>query len=265
MKFLLCVLTAWIAFAQSAPPHFEVVSIKRNNSNSSNGGLGPRASTLVGTNVTLILLLQYAYRPPNSRLYDAQIIGAPGWARTEHFDIEAKPEAGARVLPGEQTRVMVQSLLRDRFQLSVHWEPRELPVYNLVLTKKGPKPSPDQTPPDRQNAIISVVSEGAPLSPLPRGALRMIVGPTTTTLIGTAVPVSTVVELLQGQSDRMIVDTTAFHALIDVDLEFSPELGVVEAAPPLFTALQDIGLNLQPAKARLQALVIDRVQPPSAN
>ncbi|HWB84042.1 MAG TPA: TIGR03435 family protein [Bryobacteraceae bacterium] len=277
-------LFLFVCLGSAQKPSFEVVSVRINKSGSNNSSMGPRGSRLVATNVTLRTLLMYAYRPPKGSLLDAQIVGGPDWTRTSHFDIEAKTEGDARVPPGEQTRAMVQSLLEDRFQLKVHRETRELPVYNLVLTKKGPKLSEDQTPPDQRQALISVVSQGARLSPLPRGALRMITGPTTTALIGTAIPISTVIELLQGQSDRIIVDKSEFHKLIDVHIEFSQNLaaappgpsvpGPIESGiheisnqfePSLFTAVQEAGLKLEPGKAPLEALVIDSVQLPSEN
>jgi uncharacterized protein (TIGR03435 family) len=61
--------------------------------------------------------------------------------------VEAKSAGSERAVPGEQTKGMLQSLLEDRFQLKVHHETRDLPVYNLILIRNGPKLSKDQTPP----------------------------------------------------------------------------------------------------------------------
>ena len=267
----------WYGAAQR--PAFEVVSIKLNKSGSNNGGMGPRGSRLVGTNVTLKTLLLYAYSSSTSRLLDSQILGEPNWALTEHFDIEAKAEGDARVMPGEQTRAMVRSLLEDSFQLKVHRETRELPIYNLVLTKNGPKLSGDQTPLEPRQALLNFATQGEPLGPLQRGTLRMVVGPTMTVITGTAIAVSRIVEVLQGKSDHMIIDKTSFAGLLDVQLTFGNDLtgeasvpGSAEraavpdqAAPPLVTAIQEIGLKLDPGKGPVEVLVIDRVQRPPAN
>jgi uncharacterized protein (TIGR03435 family) len=261
------VSTALLAQSAAAPqrPSFEVVSIKVNNSGGNNGGMGPRGSTLVGTNVTLNTLLIFAYSQPNARILDSQIVGVPHWAQTDHFDIEAKAGGGARVQPGEQTRAMVRSLLEDSFQLKAHRETRDLPVYNLLLAKNGPKLSDDQTPPDPRQQLISFASQGEPQAQLPRGALRMAAGPTATTVSGTAISVSRIVELLQGKSDHVIVDKTGFAGLIDVQLTFSPDLAPDPEAPSLLMAIQDIGLKLEPGKAPIEVLVIDRVQRPPQN
>lgn len=256
-------LLACIGSAQR--PAFEVVSIKPNNSGSPNGGMGPRGSRLVATNVTLKGLLFYAYSP----LLDEQILNAPDWAKTDRYDVEAKPPGDGRLPPAADLRAMMQSLLDDSFQLKAHRETRDLPIYNLVLTKTGPKRSADQTLPDPHQQIISFVTEGSPQSPLPRGGLRMTAGQTTTTMEGTAVSIDRIVSVLRSKSDRIIIDKTAFTDLIDVHFNFRQDLGpdpsADQSGPSLFTAIQEIGLKLEPSKAPLEVLVIDHAQHPPAN
>src|SRR5204862_7209131 len=99
-------------------------------------------------NTTLKFLLIFAYTPPSARtLRIRDIIAVPGWADSDHFDIEAKAESGITPIP-EQMRLMVQSLLADRFQLKAHWETREMATFNLVVAKGGVKfkLSEDQSP-----------------------------------------------------------------------------------------------------------------------
>jgi uncharacterized protein (TIGR03435 family) len=262
-------LLVWRASAQK--PSFEVVSIKPNMSGKDGGSMGPRGDEFFGTNITLRNLLVYAYSPPNGQLLRPQIIGGPDWTNTDHFDLQAKSGGNARVLPGEQTKTMLQSLLEDRFQLKAHRETRDLPVYNLVVVKSGPKLSADQTPPDARQAFIMFGAPGESVDPLPRGAMRMITGPSSTTITGIAIPISKVITLLQGRSDRIVIDKTSFNGLLDVHLEFSQDLGTASpdaanpASPSLFAAIQDLGLKLESAKAPLEVLVIDSVQKPSEN
>jgi uncharacterized protein (TIGR03435 family) len=59
----------------------------------------------------------------------------PGWADTDGFDIQAKTQDEALQISQDQIRLMVQSLLADRFRLKTHWAPREMDVYNLVVAK----------------------------------------------------------------------------------------------------------------------------------
>jgi uncharacterized protein (TIGR03435 family) len=257
-----------LATASAQTLTFEVASIKPNTSGRDGGSIGRRGDTFVTQNVPLTALLEYAYGPTKGSLLKAQIVGAPEWANTDHFDIQAKSQNHAPNVPVEETKLMLQSLLQERFQLKVNRETRDLPVYNLVLIKNGPKLSADQTPPDPRQSFIQFASSKNQLTTLPRGAIRMITEASGTTLSGTAIPVSRVVSLLQGQSDRMVLDKTGFTGLFDVQLEFSPVVATpveAESSPSLFTAIQDIGLKLESARAPVEVLVIDYVRKPSEN
>jgi uncharacterized protein (TIGR03435 family) len=72
---------------------------------------------------------------------DFQIVGGPAWISSERYDILAKPEEAVQVsaVDRNQMRVRIQALLADRFQLTLHRETREMPVYALVVAKNGRK------------------------------------------------------------------------------------------------------------------------------
>jgi uncharacterized protein (TIGR03435 family) len=78
----------------------------------------------------LAILLTHAYK-----IFEYQLI-APEWARTTGFDVVAKVPPGATTAEFAQ---MLQSLLEERFQMTVHRENRETPVYELAIAKGGPK------------------------------------------------------------------------------------------------------------------------------
>jgi len=127
-------------------PTFEVISVRPGASGAS--GIGGDRWRVSG--FTLRALLAYAYGE-NAALIRSQIIGAPEWWETDQFSIDARADCSAGPLGMRQVHLMVQSLLEDRFQLKAHFDKRDLPVYNLVAVKDGPKikRSEDQTPPDR--------------------------------------------------------------------------------------------------------------------
>lgn len=260
MKHL--ILGTLLLFAAQAQqkPAFEVASIKPNTSGSDGGSAGPRGDTWFATNMTVRSLILSAYTPPGTTIRGSQLIGGPDWTATDSFNIEAKPA-------GDHPKEALQSLLEDRFQLKLHWETRDLPVYNLVLTKRGPKLSDDQTPPDPHQSFLAFVTEGQPLAPLPRGAIRLITGPATTTIQGSAVSIDRILSMLPSRIDRIVLNKTNLRELIDVNLRFrqdQPSTADTDA-PALSTALEEIGLKLEPAKAPLPVLVIDSVQHPSQN
>ncbi len=78
------------------------------------------------------ILIQQAYG-----VKDFQISGGPGWINSERYDVVAK--ADRDIGKAEELRPLIQKLLADRFQLTIHRDTKELPVYALVLGKNGPK------------------------------------------------------------------------------------------------------------------------------
>src|SRR5689334_560377 len=141
-------------FGQTASPPsltFEVASVKpsapdaRGMSIQIQPGGGLRVS-----NATLRLLLTFAYD-----VREFQLSGGPGWIGSEHYDIVARPDRSesAETTPvdprkmsdgemktmAEQIRERLRALLAERFQLTVHRETKEAPIYVLVVGKNGPK------------------------------------------------------------------------------------------------------------------------------
>ena len=186
-----------------------------------------------------------------------------------------------------RSRLMMQSLLADRFKLAVHFETREVPVLALVLVKPGrtgPRLRPHGdglacdakwvAPPDRSSPFV------APGAFMPScGAVGAITGPNNTVLLG-ARDTSTqlLANFLPAVQDlgRAVVDRTGLSGKFDFSLNWTPEpnrptpLGA--DAPPdtggttLIEALKEqLGLKLEPAKAQIQILVIDHVERPSPN
>src|SRR6266478_3717345 len=135
----------------SPKPSFEVVSIKPAPPNLGIRGGGPRGDRFTMTGASLRMLLQSAYQRGNANGLiggQLQVVGGPSWIDSERYEIQAKADCSGGPIPREQMQLMLQSMLEDRFQLKAHMETRELPIYNLVVAKDGPKikPSEDQTP-----------------------------------------------------------------------------------------------------------------------
>jgi uncharacterized protein (TIGR03435 family) len=270
------VMAVLVAEAQTAPkPAFEIISVKRNTSGV-NGGttVGVRGDRYYAPNVTPRILIHNAFVNPGERLLLNQIIGGPDWIDTERFDVQAKMQGDANTIPPAQRQLMIQALLEDRFQLKAHQETRDTPVYGLVVEKTGLKMklSEDQTPPS--GTSTSFDSDGRSGPPLARGFMRVSTGPYVTVIAGKAATVSALVNLLQGSTDRIVMDKTNLKGLFDFSLRFSrlqPDVvntdtaPDVQSAPSLFTAIQELGLRLEPSKAPLGVVVIDSVQRPTEN
>jgi bla regulator protein BlaR1 len=131
---LIGVLTAPAVGAQDAPattPKFEVASIKPHPAGDSFGGTSVSPGTMNVRNLPVRRLIRNAYR-----VSDFQISGARDWVNSQGFDIVAKAEGE---LHGDRVLLMLRALLEDRFQLRVHRETKEGPVYELTVAKSGLK------------------------------------------------------------------------------------------------------------------------------
>jgi uncharacterized protein (TIGR03435 family) len=233
-------------------PSFEVISIKPTapGPNFIRGG-APRGDRLDFTGANLRMLLQVAYaRIGNAPGGQLQIIGGPPWMDADRYDVQAKADCSGGKLSREQTQLMMQSLLEERFQLKAHMETRDLPVYNLVVAKGGPKlkASEDQTPtpiqlnggpqpcdPELANLIPPPPPPpprgGGPegrgglpdLSNMPRGAMFVMMSPTGMTMGTNGAPITNLVNFLSQQVGRPVIDKTDLKGLFEFKLTFSPE------------------------------------------
>src|ERR1700745_1561417 len=86
--------------------------------------------TANGAVAKLLVMLAYDVQ-------DSQIVGGPSWFETEKWDIQAKSESDGHSV--EETRIMLQHFLADRFELRLHRSTEQLPVYALSVGKGGPK------------------------------------------------------------------------------------------------------------------------------
>jgi uncharacterized protein (TIGR03435 family) len=237
-------------------PAFEVISIRPSaplGTGPIRVGGGARGDRYTMNNATLRMLLQQAYSKganagPGGQI---QLIGGPSWMESDRYDIQATADCSGGVLSREQLQLMIQSMLEDRFQLKAHMETRELPIYNLVVAKDGPKirASEDQTPPPlaagpAQPCAHAPATPAPPFQPPPpppgpggeRGALlnpNVAMVPRGGTVImftreglvirGSAVPISSLAGSLQQQIGRPVIDKTGLKGLFDFILPFSPE------------------------------------------
>lgn len=119
------------------PAAFDAASIKPTDPAARGGGRGPNGSLqflpgrVVGRNVTVRRIVLAAYH-----LTQFQLAGGPAWLDSDRFDMEAKSEASA---DRDQLRQMLQTLLAERFKLAVHRGTKEMPVYAMMVGKKGSK------------------------------------------------------------------------------------------------------------------------------
>lgn len=242
VQFLAIVIVA-AAWGQSSPQTFEVASIKRHPPAVDmpvlkNPDVNP--IRISGNRVTLQMvglkdLIMAAYN-----LKEYQVSGSPRWASEldSRYDIAAKTE-GDTAQSMDQVRLMLQTLLADRFHLKLRRESKELPVYNLVVSKSGLK--------------LKEASETLPPTPgMRRGSMGQLAA------------------LLSLMVDRPVIDKTGLPGIYEYSNGLTLlDMGAQDSADVItktLTAIQEtLGLRAEPAKAALEILVIESVEKPPEN
>ncbi|HYI98050.1 MAG TPA: M56 and DUF3738 domain-containing protein [Bryobacteraceae bacterium] len=218
-------------------------------------------------NASVKQLITFAYD-----VRESQLVGGPNWLDSQRYDIIAKPPPSEgptdprqmtndqRTILQQQMRERVRNLLAERFQLTIHRETREIPIYALILAKNGSKiqPSKEQQGPRHGMQLRrgQMNAEGASLQMF-ANALSNIIG-------------------------RPVIDRTGLTGNFDFKLEWTPESGALTpgapgertdsssqvdlSGPTIFTAVQDqLGLKLESQKGPVEMIVIDRLEKASAN
>ena len=271
------VIFATSAFAQAlAPdgPAFEVATVRENRSGEARTRIEVVNARFTAINMTLRELVSIAYPTDGGRFRHAnQLLGGPGWFNTARFDIVARAEGfrGDTNRPGftataadreavERVRLMVRRLLAERFQLRVHHESRQLPIYELVIANSSGALGPDlrrsttdcteewkkQGMPDARNLACCSI-QGRPGK-----------------VVGHTVETGAFVRDLYDWTGRAVIDRTGIADRVDFTLTWAPEGAPDSDAPSIFTAIQEqLGLKLQPARGPVDVLVVDSAERPA--
>src|SRR5206468_8834569 len=91
-------------------------------------------------------LIELAYGdpgPPRHMLPDYRLDGGPGWISTRRFDVIAQAGGDVSTDSVRQKLLMLQTLLAQRFRLTVHHETRQAPIYALVLARRDERLGPN--------------------------------------------------------------------------------------------------------------------------
>jgi bla regulator protein blaR1 len=252
--------------ATSSLPGFEVASIKPSAPDSSLRVDFAPGGKLYITDATLRFLIKIAYD-----IGDDQLASGPGWIGSKRFDLAATPDrpvggdpknmAPDQILAFHKpTRLRLQRLLADRFQLELRKESTVMPIFALVIAKGGP------------TKLTFTKSTGDP-------QLKGKVGSGMLNAVG--VDMSTLAHFLsEGQTARPVVDMTGLKGKFDFHLEWTPDSNLNPPSPDntanqqpadvggvsIFTAVQQqLGLKLEARTAAADRLMVVRAELPSAN
>lgn len=248
--------TARLMSAGGKSLEFEVISIRPNHSGQVSMGIvsAPMSDGVRIINMPPDDIIQWGF----GLFLGDQIVGVPQWAKQERYDITAKVgdedvEAFRKVIDPIQRAPMLQKLLVDRFNLKFHYEMRELPIYALVIAKSGIRMT------EIQPAIGPNGMKDGGGREVSRGHIRSM-----------GQPMKPLVNSLTKELGRVVLDRTGLNGYYDFALKWTPDDGTSvpegSSAPSIFTAVQEqLGLRLEPTKAPVQVLVVDRIERPSTN
>jgi uncharacterized protein (TIGR03435 family) len=317
-KGLLLAGILWAAFAlesraqtpvvaQSPTPklEFEVASVRQNKSDDkATSGFSldsgnvystvsredifiPSGGYFSATNQPLWKYIVFAYKLTGTQelalrfnFFAGLTSSVPGWVNTERYDIRGRVEGNPTK---DQVRLMMQSLLADRFKLVVHKETRQVPVLALELVKPGvmgPLLRPHLADESCAGGSAETTSSPQPSTtaegfPIVCGVIAHLPAssPGLTNFGGRAVPLGLLASSLPTQTGMMtlphpVIDETGLSGTFDFRLEWLPDSDTLaDATGPTFVqALKEqLGLKLQQKTGPIELMVLDRVEHPSAN
>lgn len=236
------VSTLWVGAQPRA--QFEVVSIRPyvsqgNPANERSALDFPPGGRFSATNVNVRKLIRVAFGVENGR-----ILGAPGWADTLSYNIEAKTVGGVEVTR-DNISDLLQPLLVSRFEFLYHRVKREETEFDLEAVKNDFKLQP-------------AIGDAPPrMSENSNGALVVVKA--------TKLSMSGLAATLARYLGRPVVDKTGIMGDFDFDLKWSSDQALDAPGPSIFAALHEIGLRLVSMKGPVDVIVVDHVGKPSGN
>ena len=263
-------LLSWIAFAQVQ--EFEVASVKPADKQEQSlfpnlrgpvaeivgfeGGPGTKDPGRIfyhGVSLKMVLARAYNMRPEQ--------ISGPSWLGSERYTIEAKLPPGT---DAEGLRSMLQKLLVERFQLSVHKEVKETPVYRLKVAKNGPKLKPAEAVPQYENEDEkreALMKRAETMRAATRANREKVIRTPGRSFSLAHATTGRFAETLSGHMDRPVKDMTQLEGEYSFRLAYDPDGGMREDGLSIFTAIQEqLGLKLEAGNEPIELLVIDKVE-----
>ena len=235
MRFMIGILMCGAAFGQTAAGklEFDAASVKPsappgNGPIAIGGRGGPGSSDPGRVNyyfASLKMLLTIAY---NVKPYQ---ISGPSWIDSERYDLTATVPEGTTK---EQSSVMLQNLLAERFGVKLHHESKDLPRYELTVAKGGPKlkasaaepdPPADRVadPPPLPKGPPPIGKDGFPQLPAGRKGTMMMMTPKGVRMAAGMSTVSSLADMLGNMLASPVVDKTGLTGVYEFTLDFSRE------------------------------------------
>lgn len=257
---------------------FDVVSIKPLNSFTDPGGVTFEPNAIIARDISLWWLLRMAYGAQHGEVFQT-----PAWIDDLRFNFEARTDAETATafqkLNNEQQTLARQQMLRavlaDRFKLTAHFEPRDLPAYLMTIATDGAKLEGSKPGVADPKALIDIHGnrlEGVVTFEMVGGS-----GATRIVMTGQSASVTELAAQLSRRTDHPVIDQTGLTGIYNFTVTCFVEdslsgggAGDASVANNPFTSKvffkaveKDLGLRLAAGKGSVNTLVIDHVERPS--
>lgn len=218
------------------PPAFDVASVRASESGKGEGGWRDQVQaspgSLIMRNVTLKSAMAWAYH-----VMEYQVAG-PEWTGQDRYNISAKGGA-----TDEQMRLMLRTLLTERFAITIHRQTKELQAYVLTVGKGGPKFHESQ-------------EDGEPVINPDKAKMTVDVK---------AVPASKFIDMLSQVLHMPVINQTGLTGRYDMTFNVAKYLpdGTTPFDPVatiLVAVQEEMGLKLEAKKVALDLVIIDRAE-----
>jgi len=244
---LLCLLLILIATASLAEdPRFELADVHVSPTArgfAQNFGGVLREGRYVNRDATMIDLITAAYGVPE----DA-IAGGPGWLGSDLFDVVAKVPSGTTPATA---KLMLRSLLAERFQLVVRNETHPIPRYVLSVGKNGPKMKPGS---GEAGCQPQQQAPGDPNDPASQPNIKVACHN-----VNAAAIAENLRQMAPGYLDHDVIDATKLEGTFDFDLEWTPRGQLAakgDSGISIFKAVDKLGLKLEKQDVELPSFVV---------
>lgn len=295
IRILLLLSVACPAMAQTPAGgkiEFDVTSVKLSKEPSDpnfplNAGNAKTPGGRLSARMRVWDYISFAYKLSEAERH-ALIGELPKSVTTDFYEIEARAEGNPTK---DQMRLMMQSLLADRFKLATHFETREAPVFVLTLVKPGqtgPKLIPHSEGSPCPESFSTLAQQGGDVFPQSCEDTGRLQGSDGVRQVGSRnITLPLLAQTiwfegnLAGEVDRPVVDETGLEGKFDFVIQFTPGSNDRMTRPgppnpdapppdpsgtPFQNALRDqLGLRLRSSRAPIRTILIDHIESPSEN
>jgi uncharacterized protein (TIGR03435 family) len=260
-KQAVIVAVSLICIARAETLSFDSVSIKR-------GDPGARiykfeSNRFIASHASLATLISIAYDLPI--MGSTRISGGPSWVRVNHFDVVGNvdlPPGTQRAERVTNMKLMLRTMLADRFKLTLRPEIKDLPIYTLTVAKGGPK-------------LESSAMDEKDCADAPPGVCHTVNGGPSFGMHSKAVNMKDIVRAASVFSDRPIVDNTGLEGLYEINTYSWTDTRPLAGAntwdspaqdlggPTLIAVFQSLGLKMQATRGPVEIFAIEHAERPS--